>query len=595
MPEVLRWAALAVPLVAALEMAFDNGGYFASTWGAWGAVLAGVLMLLAALVGTGVGGTPGRLAAAGLLGLAVWQAASAWWAEDGGVSQQVMGLTLVYATAIGIVMFALQDPRSLRWLSAGVLLVAVIPVAAAVGGRLLPGTVGHDTFARLTWPITYWNGLGALAAFTLVLAIGLGSGRSLPVPVRAAVLATMPLSGLALYLTLSRGAILVGLIAIVAMVALAPQRLNTVAVAALGPAGHRGGRGAGRAPGWPGVPGAAAARALLAGAHRGGVPGADDGGVRRGRRHRHRGPAADAGPHAPDRRHRRGRRRGAGTGCRVGHQGPRAEPVHLGPPPDQRLPELRVTRPQQRLRGEPPGGGRRQRALAELDRGLAPVETAPVVGTGAGDYRVVWNQHRPVDLTVVNAHSLYLETLGESGLLGLALLVLPMAVAVAVTPRAVRRLRGGPEARDIVVALVAAGFMAVHAAGDWDWQLPGVMLPAIVLGAAGLRASLAVEAPQGDGDGASAAPRDRRGRGGGAADVHHGGRLHRRAARPGAGPGAGHLAAALGLGPSALDLQSNLTDARLLEANVLADMGRATRPTWRSPRRCGPRRTTGRC
>ncbi|MFN8111543.1 MAG: hypothetical protein U0Y82_17160, partial [Thermoleophilia bacterium] len=234
MPEVLRWAALAVPLVAALVMAFDNGGYFASTWGAWGAVLAGVLMLLAALVGTGVGGTPGRLAAAGLLGLAVWQAASAWWAEDGGVSQQVMGLTLVYATAIGIVMFALQDPRSLRWLSAGVLLVAVIPVAAAVGGRLLPGTVGHDTFARLTWPITYWNGLGALAAFTLVLAIGLGSGRSLPVPVRAAVLATMPLSGLALYLTLSRGAILVGLIAIVAMVALAPQRLNTVAVAALG-------------------------------------------------------------------------------------------------------------------------------------------------------------------------------------------------------------------------------------------------------------------------------------------------------------------------------------------------------------------------
>ena len=49
---------------------------------------------------------------------------------------------------------------------------------------------------------------------------------------------------------------------------------------------------------------------------------------------------------------------------------------------------------------------------------------SPLAGTGAGDYVFFWQADRDIELTVVNAHSLYLEVLGESGLIGLLLLPL---------------------------------------------------------------------------------------------------------------------------------------------------------------------------
>ena len=66
-----------------------------------------------------------------------------------------------------------------------------------------------------------------------------------------------------------------------------------------------------------------------------------------------------------------------------------------------------------------------------------------------------------------DAHSLYLETLAELGLVGFALLALLIG-GVAVTAR-----RAGPAA-----ALAA---WALHAGVDWDWELPALTLVAIVL------------------------------------------------------------------------------------------------------------------
>ena len=45
----------------------------------------------------------------------------------------------------------------------------------------------------------------------------------------------------------------------------------------------------------------------------------------------------------------------------------------------------------------------------------------PVTGIGAGNFALYWNAHPEVALPLLNAHSLYLETLAELGILGLAL------------------------------------------------------------------------------------------------------------------------------------------------------------------------------
>jgi O-antigen ligase len=101
----------------------------------------------------------------------------------------------------------------------------------------------------------------------------------------------------------------------------------------------------------------------------------------------------------------------------------------------------------------------------------------PVVGTGGGSFARYWSIHRPVKIFVLNAHSLYLETLAELGAVGLAI------VLVALVPplRAGFRHRRHPLGAPILAAYIA---FLVHTGGDWTWQLPAVGLAALACGAA---------------------------------------------------------------------------------------------------------------
>ena len=83
---------------------------------------------------------------------------------------------------------------------------------------------------------------------------------------------------------------------------------------------------------------------------------------------------------------------------------------------------------------------------------------------------------------VVNAHSLYLETLAEEGVVGLAAIVLLLAPALVVAVR----FRASPE---ITVASGAYIAYLVHAAGDWDWQVSAVTLAALAIAVAALVAA----------------------------------------------------------------------------------------------------------
>ena len=88
-----------------------------------------------------------------------------------------------------------------------------------------------------------------------------------------------------------------------------------------------------------------------------------------------------------------------------------------------------------------------------------------------------------------DAHSLYLETPAELGLVGLAL-----AARAARLRRRGRAPRRGARYAGPVAALAA---FALHAGVDWDWELPALTLVALVL--AGLVLSYRREPERGSG------------------------------------------------------------------------------------------------
>jgi hypothetical protein len=102
----------------------------------------------------------------------------------------------------------------------------------------------------------------------------------------------------------------------------------------------------------------------------------------------------------------------------------------------------------------------------------------PIDGTGAETFEIVWYEHRQGVQVYANAHSLYLETLAELGVVGLAFVVL-FVVGTLVGLAPARRGRD----RALYAALFSAGLAwAVHAGVDWDWQMPAVSLWFAALG-----------------------------------------------------------------------------------------------------------------
>jgi hypothetical protein len=106
----------------------------------------------------------------------------------------------------------------------------------------------------------------------------------------------------------------------------------------------------------------------------------------------------------------------------------------------------------------------------------------PLIGQGAGKFGQRWLVEREYEMKVEDAHSLYVETLAELGLVGLLLLLVAVGgVLVGIG----RRLRG--ESRHLYAALLAAGLAwAVHAGIDWDWEMPATTVWLFGLGALAL-------------------------------------------------------------------------------------------------------------
>jgi O-Antigen ligase len=111
----------------------------------------------------------------------------------------------------------------------------------------------------------------------------------------------------------------------------------------------------------------------------------------------------------------------------------------------------------------------------------------PVLGSGAGTYYIYWLRKRDISSFTREAHNVYLETLAELGPLGLVLVLATLAAPMVA-------LKGRSDPAVVVPGAAYVAFL-FHAAVEWDWEQPAVMLVGITCGAAMLAAVRSEEAP----------------------------------------------------------------------------------------------------
>src|SRR5205823_10102749 len=104
----------------------------------------------------------------------------------------------------------------------------------------------------------------------------------------------------------------------------------------------------------------------------------------------------------------------------------------------------------------------------------------PWLGWGAGSFPVVHLLYRQDMLPVQQPHSLPLQFLAETGIIGG---LLGMGALVLLLVGALRSVRGRLPGRERLLAaalLAAAVGFVVHCCYDWDWNIPGLSLPAFL-------------------------------------------------------------------------------------------------------------------
>lgn len=106
----------------------------------------------------------------------------------------------------------------------------------------------------------------------------------------------------------------------------------------------------------------------------------------------------------------------------------------------------------------------------------------PWKGIGPGTFQFYWAQHNTLSEYVQNAHSLYFETLAETGIVGLFLI--GGLIVFVIVAGAVRALRATAASR-LAIATAVATFAAFAAAAafDWVWQIGVIPVVALLVAA----------------------------------------------------------------------------------------------------------------
>ena len=485
----IEWNAVAVWLLGFGLVAYlglKGGGYDPLVHDQVGIAVWWVL-LATVLVGALPRRPPGTVAwvAIGLLAAFVaWTAISLGWTES--VERtwadlaRLAGYLGVFAIAILV-----RDAKGARYMvgavAAGIACVAIVGLLsrlhpswfseAAQTGAFVPG--GRE---RLSYPLNYWNGLAGLVAIGAPLLLQVATCARL-VLLRAAAAAALPAMALVAFLTLSRGGIGAGAIALALFLAFSSDRLPKVLtlliagggaailiqaadqrdalqhgllnatareqgdemlaitlvvclVVALLQAGLSLLLSEDRRPGWTFPPRRAstiaAAVALLVVL------------------------IAAAAVDAP------GRTSDAWS-----------EFKSKGQPSEG---ESRL--------GSVAGNGRYELWQAAVDENRSD----PLTGTGSGTFEFWWTRNGTNFETVRDTHSLYLQTLGELGIVGLVLLA--AFLLTILVGGAWATVRAGPAARpQLAAALAGCAAFSITAGFDWVWQIPVLPIAMLLLAA----------------------------------------------------------------------------------------------------------------
>lgn len=438
--------------------------------------------------------------ALGLLALFVaWTALSLIWTESAENTSADLARVATYLGVFALGIFS-RGPRGARRMVAAVAAGIVVVTAIALLSRLHPAwfpaahetgrflTVGRE---RLSYPLNYWNGLAALIAVGLPLVLQLATcARDLAVRVLAA--AAMPAMMLAALFTLSRGGIAAAFLALAVFLAFSSDRLPKLLTLL--------------------ITGGGGAILVAAGIQRESL------------RHglldataRHQGTtllvltlvvcAAVGVIQAAISTERIRELRPSWT--RVSR---RQSQAALAVSAIALLIAAAAVDAPGRLSNawsefkqpEVPGQGTERLSHASGESryqfwssAVREADSKPLTGTGSGTFEFWWARDGDTSDVVRDAHSLYLQTLGELGIVGIATLAAFLLTVLVGGGRATLTAgRGRPQ---LAAALAGCVAFCATATFDWMWQMPvlavAMLLLASVLVTSGAVASAVRPAP----------------------------------------------------------------------------------------------------
>jgi hypothetical protein len=447
----------------------------------------GIAVWWIVLVAVAVGALPRRrpspLAwiALGLLATFVaWTALSLSWTESAERTAADLARVAGYLGVFAFAVFAIGPNGSRRLVgavAAGIVLVSVVALLSRFHPAWFPGADQTASFLsdnreRLSYPLHYWNAVAAMIAIGLPLVLQVATGAR-SVLLRAAAAAALPAMALTIFLTLSRGGIAAAVVASAVFLGFSADRLAKLPTLL--------------------VAGAGSAVLIFAADHR------------------------DALQHGL-------------LNATAESQGDQMLAIALGicalaallqaaislAPRRVERPTWTVATRRQTLialiaaaltvliaAGALDAPGRASDAWTEFKRSEGPGRgagrlgsvagqnryqlwsaavkengTRPLAGTGSGTFEYWWARTGDVPEIVRDTHSLYLQTLGELGIVGLTLLVAFLLAVLVGGGRAA--LAAGPWLRPpLAAALAGCVAFFTTAAVDWMWQVP--VLPVTML------------------------------------------------------------------------------------------------------------------
>jgi|GEM_PF-199366 len=474
-PALLLTSAVAISFFA---IAYDNGSYYLTTRctlaiALWWAIS---MVVMFGIVELGQMTRAAKVIVALLAAFCLWTLISIAWAPSAENAFNEFNRVSLFLAVFLLVSLIARHGNVDRW--ADGLTLAIVAIAlVALTSRLFPGTFpgrGIATFfgntaARLNFPLGYWNGLATFVALGIPLALRVAIGGRNSIA-RGIALASLPVAVSVIYLASSRGGALAALVGVVAFFALSERRWSLGVALVIG-----------------GIGSIAAVVVLRARTQ------------------------LVEGPLGTDLVERQGHTAALlillicvltaliyGLGSYLLRD--RIHPPRwfgqtlvallalllvvglIASNPVRRFENFK------RLPAQPTtvssgyytnthlfmgsGNGRWQMWASAVDQW----ERYPIAGNGAGSFAEWWAQHGRLGSHILDAHSLYFETLGELGLIGFLILA-PIFLVGALA--GIRRSLIGGNKRITIAALTAAfGAYAVEVGFDWMWELTAVSIVA---------------------------------------------------------------------------------------------------------------------